>query len=162
MKKKIYTIKKNKKKNVAYRRQGARKQCPCVTQREQRSLTLHPNPHPGTSSWNQKGMRKGAPVSEEEVRSPRAASCSSAAQRSQRTGLHPGHRRRAEVLGGRGPWLMLHNDQSCPGIPMPPGSRTGTHPLSAPWQASGSEAPSLSGKCPPRPRSASAQARCSG
>lgn len=29
---------------------------------------------------------------------------------------------------GQGPWLMLHNGQSCPGIPAPPGSRTGTRP----------------------------------
>lgn len=61
-------------------------------------------------------------------------------------------------LGG----VMLHSDQSFPGIPEQPGSTVGTGPLSAPWPASGSGASSRSGRGRPRPRTASSPARCSG
>lgn len=44
-----------------------------------------PTPPPGTSFWNQKGMRKAAPVSAKR-RSPWAASCPAAG-----LGSHPGH-----------------------------------------------------------------------
>lgn len=121
-------------------------------------LCSPPHPPPWNLVWNQKGMRN-VPSSE-----------GSGQQQWSREAGPPhvlrglGHiRERGAGSGiGQGPWLMLHNDQSCPGIPVPPGSRTGTRPPSAPWQASGSEAPSLSGKCPQHPRSASAPAQCSG
>lgn len=70
--------------------------------------------------------------------------------------------------GIRGRWSLasgdhgfrLHSGQSSRGTRARPGNRTGTHPPSAPWPASGSAASSPSGRCPPRPRTAYAPARC--
>lgn len=91
------------------------------------SSTLHPTPHPGTSFWSQKGMRN-VPF-RRQCLSPGRGGFLPGPPPTQHRGLgsHSGHLELGRGVG-RGPWLMLHNDQSCPGIPTPPGSRTGTHP----------------------------------
>lgn len=98
----------------------------------------------------------------------RAALFPETVQKCSRWGSRPSgvHEARAEACGagGVGPGgdhgFTLHSGQSFQGTPELPGNRTGTRPPSAPWLVSGSAASSLSGRCPPRLRTASAPGRC--
>lgn len=137
----------------------------------------HPPPHPGTAHLESEGH-------EECGKYLKAAAGARGLLGAAWGGLEGPHRsqspRRNAATGvqasqgppsaGRGIWLVglgrgdhgfrLHSGQSFPGTPELPGNRAGTRPPSAPWPAAGSAASSRSGRCPPRPRTASAPGRC--
>lgn len=144
-------------------------------------------PHPPTPEslvWNRKEMRNVPSIGRRRpvpggCWAPRgglgAAASLETVQKRGRCRLPPwplgGQASRAQPGRGRGIWgrwslasgdhgFRLHSGQSFRGTPARPGSRTGTRPPSAPWLASGSAASSPSGRCPPRPRTACAPARC--